>query len=116
MRRPKPEPEKEDIEAKLAAYFEKQRMMSADDDPKDTPGLGTAHMLSMNDHSGWVGSVDAAIATSLKDAGKPFLDLTRDDAKAGPSGVKKEEDDGDEEPGSSSALADRRWFRRYGGY
>ena len=59
----------------------------------------------MNDHSGWVGSVEDAIAASLKDDGKPFVDLTRDDADAGPSCVKKEEDDGDEEPGSSNGPA-----------
>ena len=114
LRRPKPEKKKEDYETNLAAYLEKQRMMAAADDPKDTPGLGTATMLSRNDHSGWVGSIDDGIAASLADAGKPFLDLTKDDAEAGPSRV-KDENDGDEEPGSSAA-ADRRWFRRYGGY
>ena len=76
-------------------------------------------MNSMNDHSGWVGSVDDAIAASLIDAGKPFVDLTRDDAEAGPGRVKKEDDDDDgdeQEPTSRSAAAERRWFRRYGGY
>ena len=117
--RPKPEPEEDRVEDKLAAYLEQQRLMAAADDPDDTPGYGTVRMMLMNDHSGWVGSVEDGIAASLIDAGKPFVDLTRDDAEAGPSGVKKEEedDDGDEqEPTSRSAAAERRWFRRYGGY
>jgi hypothetical protein len=133
LRRPKPEPEEEDASAKLAAYLDAQRLMSSSDDPKDTPGLGTAYMLSVNDPSNWVGSIEDAIAASLADAPPPapaparhqapFVDLTLDDggagcsSGAGPSGVKKEEpDDDDELPGCSSrATRERRWFSRYGG-
>jgi hypothetical protein len=48
-------------------------------------------MESLNDHSAWMGNVEDAIAMSIRDSGKPLVDLTLDDGEAGPSGAVKDE-------------------------
>jgi hypothetical protein len=49
------------------------------------------YMSSLNDHNAWEGNIEDGIALSIRDSGGPLVDLTRDDDKAGPSGVVKDE-------------------------
>jgi hypothetical protein len=59
-------------------------------DPDDCLGLHAAFATSLNDKYDWRGDLHAAIAMSIRDAGKPLVDLT-DDGEAGPSGLVKDE-------------------------
>ncbi|KAK1610976.1 hypothetical protein QYE76_034649 [Lolium multiflorum] len=85
----KEEPEEASQAALLAEYERQQRLIASSDDPEDCPGLRAAFLASMNDKDAWRGD-DAAIAMSIRDSGKPLVDLT-DDGEAGPSGLVKDE-------------------------
>ncbi|KAK1607747.1 hypothetical protein QYE76_031420 [Lolium multiflorum] len=86
----KEEPEEVSKAALLAEYERKQRLIASSDDPEDCPGLRAAFLASMDDKDAWRGDLDAAIAMSIRDSGKPLVDLT-DDGEAGPSGLVKDE-------------------------
>ena len=86
----KEEPEEASQAALLAEYERQQRLIASSDDPEDCPGLRAAFLASMNDKDAWRGDLDAAIAMSIRDSGKPLVDLT-DDGEAGPSGLVKDE-------------------------
>ncbi|KAK1649619.1 hypothetical protein QYE76_067424 [Lolium multiflorum] len=76
--------------ASAAAVRRQQRLIANSDDPEDCPGLRAAFLASMNDKDAWRGDLDAAIAMSIRDSGKPLVDLT-DDGETGPSGLVKDE-------------------------
>jgi hypothetical protein len=59
-------------------------------DPDDCPGLHAVFASSLNDKYAWRGDLHAAIAMSIRDAGKPLVDLIGD-GEAGPSGLVKDE-------------------------
>jgi hypothetical protein len=42
-------------------------------------------MASLNDQTAWVGNIDDLIALSIRESGRPLVDLTRDDDEVGPS-------------------------------
>ena len=86
----KEEPEEASQAALLAEYERQQRLIASSDDPEDCPGLRAAFLASMDDKDAWRGDLDAAIAMSIRDSGKPLVDLT-DDGEAGPSGLVKDE-------------------------
>jgi hypothetical protein len=44
-------------------------------------------MSSLNDHIDWEGNIKDVVAMSIRDSGRPVIDLTRDEHKAGPSGA-----------------------------
>ncbi|KAK1631558.1 hypothetical protein QYE76_005873 [Lolium multiflorum] len=73
-----------------AALSSPARAIASSDDPEDCPGLRAAFLASMNDKDAWRGDLDAAIAMSIRDFGKPLVDLS-DDGEAGPSGLVKDE-------------------------
>ncbi|KAK1678315.1 hypothetical protein QYE76_039163 [Lolium multiflorum] len=63
------------------------------EEPEEAPQrrrLRAAFLASMDDKDAWRGDLDAAIAMSIRDSGKPLVDLT-DDGEAGPSGLVKDE-------------------------
>jgi hypothetical protein len=68
-----------------------QRLNTTSNDPSDTPGFNAACMASLNDHTSWAGNIDDVIVLSIRESGRPLVDLTRDDGEAGPSGTVKEE-------------------------
>jgi hypothetical protein len=92
---PKPElKEEQDDEAAgqavlLAEYEHQQRLIASSDDPEDYPGLHVTFAASLNDKDAWRGDLDTAVAMSIRDIGKPLVDLT-DDGEAGPSGLVKD--------------------------
>jgi hypothetical protein len=45
----------------------------------------------LNDHAARAGNIEDVIALSIRDNGRPLVDLTREDDEAGPSGVVKDE-------------------------
>jgi hypothetical protein len=86
----KEEPEEAAQAVLLAEYERQQRLIASSDDPEDCPGLRAASLASMNDKDAWRGDLDMAISMSIRDSGKPLVDLT-DDGEAGPSGLVKDE-------------------------
>jgi hypothetical protein len=42
-------------------------------------------MASLNDQTAWVGNIDDLIALSIRESGRPLVDLTRGDGEVGPS-------------------------------
>ncbi|KAK1605607.1 hypothetical protein QYE76_029280 [Lolium multiflorum] len=84
------EPEEAAQAALLAEYERQQQLIASSDDPEDCPGLRAAFLASLNDKDAWRGDVETAIAMSIRDSGKPLVDLT-DDGEAGPSGLVKDE-------------------------
>jgi hypothetical protein len=71
-------------------------------------------LVSLNDQDTWWGDVTAAIAMSIRDSGKPLVDLT-DDGEAGPSGVVKDEpvDEPDERGKQDVVVDDMYNFHQY---
>jgi hypothetical protein len=76
--------------AQLAEYERQQCLIASSDNPDDCPRLHAAFAASMNDNDAWRGNHDAAIAISIRNTGRPLVDLT-DDGEAGPSGAVKDE-------------------------
>ena len=71
-------------------------------------------MASLNDKDAWRGDLDTAIAMSIRDTGKPLVDLT-DDGEAGPSGLVKDEpvDEPDERVKQEVVTDDMYNFHQY---
>jgi hypothetical protein len=57
--------------------------------PRTPQGLNAAFMVSLNDKDARRGDLDAETAMSIRDAGMPLVNLTRD-GEAGPSGAVKD--------------------------
>jgi hypothetical protein len=54
-------------------------------------GFNATFMASLNDHNAWAGNVDDVITLSIRESGRPLVDLTRSDSEAGTSGTVKED-------------------------
>jgi hypothetical protein len=68
-----------------------QRLNATSNDPNDMSGFNAAFMASLNDHTAWAGNIDDVIALSIRESGRPLVDLMRYDGEAGPSGTLKED-------------------------
>jgi hypothetical protein len=74
--------------------------------------LHAVFAVSLNDKDAWRGNLDMAIAMSIRDFGKPLVDLT-DNGKARPSGTVKDETD---ERGKQDIIVDDMYnFHQYYG-
>jgi hypothetical protein len=76
--------------------------------------LHAAFTASLNDKDVWRGDLGAGISMSIRDTGKPLVDLT-DDSEAGPSGAVKDEPvDKPNERGKQDVVVDDMYnFHRY---
>lgn len=101
----------------LAEYERQQRLIASSVDPEDCLGLRAACLPSLNDKDTWRGDLDAAITMSIRDIGRPLVDLT-DDGEAGPSGAVKDEpvDEPDERGKQEVVTNDMYNFHRYYDY
>jgi hypothetical protein len=55
------------------------------------PGYNAAFMSSLNDHKAWEGNIKDMIAMSIRESGRPLVDMTWNDDEADPSGAVKDE-------------------------
>jgi hypothetical protein len=69
-------------EDEMMAFLCQRRLFASSDDPDDTPGYNDAYMSSVNDHSAWAGNMEDMIAMSIRESGRPLVDLTSDDGDA----------------------------------
>jgi hypothetical protein len=75
----------------VAALLHEQCLNATSNDPNDTPGFNVAFIVSLNDHTAWVGNIDDIIALTISESSRPLVDLTRDSNEAGPNGTAEEE-------------------------
>jgi hypothetical protein len=100
-----PKPEVKEEQDEMIALHHHQRLVASRDstrrscrDPtrrsclqRGAHDFNAGFMSSLKDHTAWEGNIEDVISLSIHYMGRPLIDLTCDDDKAGPSDALKDE-------------------------